>query len=206
MRALLDRAADRFHRRHPAVRVTVGASGDESAIALFCAGEVDVAAVARALDGSERRQCRASGTRFVPVVVAREGLAMVVSERNRFAHCLTLDQVKSIWRPRSPVDSWAQLDPALPPLPLEPVGWKPDAPPAKLLAEVLFGPVDPLLRSDYDVADGPNELSGRVASSPAAIGFLPVTQLEPGSGVRPVAVDAGRGCVSPTASAVRGHA
>jgi ABC-type phosphate transport system substrate-binding protein len=42
LRGLIDRAAQRFESRHPDVRVTVGASGDESALAIFCAGEVDI--------------------------------------------------------------------------------------------------------------------------------------------------------------------
>jgi phosphate transport system substrate-binding protein len=202
MRAILSRVAERFHRRHPLVRVTVGASGDENAIALFCAGEVDLAVVARRLGRAERRHCHAAGIRYLSTEVARERLALIVSDRNRFARCLALDQVRSIWRHGSPAESWAELDPAFPALPLEPVGWKPDAPPAILLAEAVSGPADPLLRGDYEVADDPKELGRRVAGSPAAIGFLPITQFERGSGVRPLAVDAGRGCVSPTAPAV----
>jgi phosphate transport system substrate-binding protein len=203
MRGVLDRAAQRFHGRHPGVRVTVGASGDQSAIGLFCAGEVDVAAVARSLDRVERRACRSADTRYVPVEVAREGIAIVVSNRNRFASCLGLDQVKAIWRHGSPATSWAQIDPSFPPLPLQPVGSKPDSPPATLLAEALFGPVDPLVRTDYLTADDPKELSRIVASSPNALGYLPLTQLKPGSGVRPLAIDTGGGCVLPTAASVR---
>src|SRR5262245_111593 len=59
---LVQSAAGRFEDRHSGVRVTVGASGDESAIAIFCAGEVDIAAVARRLSRAERRACRSSGT------------------------------------------------------------------------------------------------------------------------------------------------
>src|SRR3954463_5873087 len=95
MRGVLDRAAQRFQRRHPDVRVTVGASGDESAIALFCADEVDIAAVARRLDRAERRACRASATRYESIQVAREGIGMVVSKQNGFADCLTIDQLRA---------------------------------------------------------------------------------------------------------------
>jgi phosphate transport system substrate-binding protein len=188
MRGLLDRAAQRFQRRHPDVRVTVGASGDESAIGLFCAGEVDVAAVARSLDRGERRACRSADTRYVPVEVAKEGIVIVVSDRNRFATRLGLDQVKTIWRHGSPATSWAQIDPGFPATPLEPVGWKPDSPPVTLLAEALFGPHDPLVRNDYEIVNDAKELTRIVASSPNAIGYLPVAQLKASSGVRPLRV------------------
>jgi hypothetical protein len=101
---------------------------------------------------------------------------------------LTLDQLKAIWRRTAPPKSWAEVDPRLPAVPLEPVGWKPDSPPATLLAQALFGPVDPVMRDDYQVVDDAKELTKAVASSPNAIGYLPLTQLKPGSGLRPFRV------------------
>ena len=188
MRGLLDRAAERFHRRHSGVRVTVGASGDESAIALFCAGEVDIAGVARRLDPPERRDCRRSGTRYSEVEVAGAPIAVVVSEGNGFLHRLDRGQLKAIWRRTGPAATWADVDPSLPDVALEPVGGKPDSAPATLLAEALFGPVDPLMRDDYEVTDGAGELTRAVASSVNAIGYLPLAQLKPGSGLRAVRV------------------
>jgi phosphate transport system substrate-binding protein len=186
MRGLLDHAAQRFQRRHPDVRVTVGASGDASAAALFCTGEVDFAAVARRLDKAERRACRSSGTRYSETEVAREPIALVVGEQNGFASHLTLDEVRAIWRPVDPAVSWAQVDPAFPPVSLGPIGWRPDSAPTTLLAEALFGPDDPLVRDDYEVIDDAKGLTAAVASSPSTIGYLPVRKLKPGSGVRPV--------------------
>jgi phosphate transport system substrate-binding protein len=203
LRGVMDRAAQRFENRHPDVRVTAGASGDQSAITFFCAGEVDIAAVARRLDRSERRACRSSGTTYLPVEVAREGIALVVSKRNAFATCLSLDQVRAIWRRADPVTSWAQADPHFPAVELQPVGWKPDTAPYTLLAEGLYGPVDPLTRNDYQEVTDSAELAESVAASPSAIGYLPVGELKRGAGVRPVAVDAGKGCVTPTVHSVR---
>jgi len=188
MRNLVDRAAQRFERRYPDVRVTVGASGDESAIALFCAGEVDVAAVARRLDRDERRACRSSRTRYSEIEVARGDVAVVVSDRNRFVDRLTIDRIRALWRRAIPARTWAEVDPRWPAVEVEPVGWKPDSAPATLLAQALFGPIDPLARDDYEVTADSKELTKAVASSPNAIGYLPLAQLKPGSGVRPVGV------------------
>jgi phosphate transport system substrate-binding protein len=186
MRGLLDRVAQRFQRRHPDVRVTVGASGDESAIALFCAGEVDFAAVARHLDKAERRACRSSGIKYSETEVAREPIALVVGEHNGFASHLTLDQARAIWRPINPAISWTEVDPGFPSVSLEPIGWKPDSAPTTLLAEALFGSDGPVVRDDYEVTDDANALIEAVASSPRAIGYLPARELKPGSGVRPL--------------------
>jgi phosphate transport system substrate-binding protein len=203
LRGSIDHAAERFEDRHPDVRVTVGASGDESALSIFCAGEVDIAAVARRLDRGERRACRSAGTKYLPTVVAREGIALVVSEQNAFAGCLTLDQVRAVWRRADPIGSWREVDPRFPAAALEPVGWKPDSPPYTLLAQGLFGPIDPLTRNDYEVAADTGDLSATVAASPDRVGYLPAGKLKAGAGVRPLALDAGRGCVFPTARSVR---
>ncbi len=202
MRDLVNRAAEPFRAQHPDVRVTVGASGDESALALFCAGEIDIAAVARRLDRAERRACRTAGTNYTEVQVARVGIALVVSDRNDFAKCLDREQVRAIWRRTGPATTWAEVDPRFPAVPLEPAGWKPDSPPATMLAEALFGPDDPLIRDDYEVADDAKDLSKVVAPSAYAVGYLPIVQLNPSAGVRPLALDAGGGCVAPSAESV----
>jgi phosphate transport system substrate-binding protein len=196
-------AARRFEERHPGVRVTVGASGDESSIDSFCAGEVDIAEVARRLKPAERRQCKSAGVRLAPIEFAREGIVMVVSDRNGFARCLTLDQVRSIWRPDSPVRSWADVDPAFPAVELQPVGWKPDSPPYTLLAEGLFGSASPMTRDDYEIAGDASGLALNVNGSAGKIGYLPRGELRRAAGVRTLSLDGGGGCVRPTAASVR---
>ena len=200
---MIDGAAQRFERRNPAVRVTVGASGDESAIAIFCAGEVDIAAVARRLDRAERRACRSSGTGYLPIEVAREGIALVVSERNGFASCLSVEEARAIWRRADPVTSWAEIDPRFPDAELEPVGWKPDSPPVHAARR---GPVRPGRSADQERLRGGRRRSRarREGRRLARRGRIPaVGELERGAGVRPLAVDAGRGCVTPTVDSVR---
>jgi phosphate transport system substrate-binding protein len=187
-RGIVNRSAERFERRHSDVRVTVGASGDENAIALFCAGEIDMAAVSRRFDRAERRECRTSGTRRRQLEVAALPIAVVVSQSNTFVDSLSTDQLRMLWRRTEPAATWAELDPLLPSAPIDPVGWKPDSPPATLIAEALFGPVAPLMRDDYDVRDDAKQVSRAVAASPNAIGFLPLTEVKPEFGVRTVRV------------------
>jgi phosphate transport system substrate-binding protein len=204
--ALLEKtraAARRFQSRHPGVRVTVGASGDRNAIDSFCAGEVDIAEVARHFKPPERRQCKSAGTRYASAGIGRQGIALVVSDRNRFASCLSLDQARSIWRAEAPARSWAEVDPAFPAIPIEPVGFKPDSPPYTLLAQGLLGSAEPQTRVDYEIARDSAEVARAVSSSAGGIGYQPADELEDGSGVRPVALDAARGCVMPTPSTVR---
>jgi phosphate transport system substrate-binding protein len=139
----------------------------------------------------------------LPIEVAREGMALVVSKSNDFATCLSLAQARAIWRRADPATSWADVNAAYPTIDLKPVGWKPESPPYTLLAQGLFGPIDPLTRDDYEVAGDSAELAEAVAASPGGVGYLPVGKLRRAVGVRPLAVDAGGGCVTPTVASVR---
>jgi phosphate transport system substrate-binding protein len=204
--ALLQRtqaAAGRFERRHPGVRVTVGASGDPNAIDSFCAGEVDIAEVARHLKPAERRKCRSERVRFAPIEIGREGIALVVSDLNDFASCLTLDQARSIWRSDTPVRSWAEVDPSFPDTPIEPIGWKPDSPPYTLLAQGLLGSADPQTRVDYEIEGDAAGVQRAVSSAAAKLGYLPIGEVRRTAGVRALRLNGGAGCVMPTASTVR---
>jgi phosphate transport system substrate-binding protein len=199
---MTESAARAFERRHPGVRVTVGASGDQNAIDSFCAGEVDIAEVARPFRQAERRDCKSAGIWYMPIGFAREGIALVVSDKNTFARCLTLDQVRSIWRVENPARSWADVDPAFPALELEPIGWKPDSPPYTLMAAALFGPIAPLTRDDFEIASNAAGIVQSVGASPVAVGFLPLGDLVGATGVRAVSIEGGHGCVAPTAATV----
>jgi phosphate transport system substrate-binding protein len=195
--------AGRFERHHPEVRVTVGDSGDRNAIDSFCAGEVDIAEVARHLKPAERRKCRSTRIRYTPIEIGREGIALVVSDLNRFASCVTLEQARSIWREDTPVTSWAEVDAAFPAMPIEPVGWNPDSPPYTLLAQGLLGSADPQTRVDYEIAADAAGVERAVSSSAAKLGYLPLGEVNRPAGVRVLGLNVGRGCVMPTASTVR---
>src|SRR3954452_22896460 len=199
---MTESAARTFERRHPGVRVTVGASGDQNAIDSFCAGEVDIAEVARPFRPAERRDCKSAGIRYVRIGFAREGIAQVVSEKNTFARCLKLDQVRSIWRADSPARSWADVDPAFPALEVKPVGWKPDSPPYTLMSAALFGPIDPMTRDDFEIGADAGGIVQAVSASPAAVGFLSLADLHASTWVRAISIDGGHGCVPPTAVTV----
>jgi phosphate transport system substrate-binding protein len=198
MREMTEAAASRFRRLHPGVRVTVGASGDSTAVDAFCAGEIDIATVARKLDADEQRDCDSAETRYASIELARIGIALVVSRSNPYATCLTLDQVRAIWPTHDAAQSWADASVAPVAAEIRPIGWKPDSPPYTLLAQALYGGTDPKTRDDAEVASDAGDLMAEVAASPNAIGYLPFAEYRRGRGVRLLAVDGGEGCLMPT--------
>jgi phosphate transport system substrate-binding protein len=201
-RPLTESAARGFRAAHPDVRVTVGASGDRSAIDAFCAGELDLATVDRKLGVEEQHDCTAAGTRYASVELAREGIAVVVNDANRFTGCLSVEQLRAIWRRDRPATTWADVSADYPAAELSPIGWKPDSAAHELFAAALFGTAEPRTRDDFEVAGDAAEVLQAVALSPGAIGYLPLGEYRLAPGIQLVAVDGGEGCAKPSARTV----
>jgi phosphate transport system substrate-binding protein len=71
------------------------------------------------------------------------------------------------------------------------------------MGAALFGPVVPLTRDDFEIAADAAGIVQSVGASPAAVGFLPLGDLDGATGIRAVSIDGGHGCVAPTAATVR---
>src|SRR5690606_27037135 len=101
-----------------AVQVTVGLSGTGGGFQRFCAGETDVNNASRPIKDAERDECIVNDVRFLELPVAYDGLSVVVHPDNTWVDCLTTDELRRIWEPDSPVQSWAQVRDGFPDRPL----------------------------------------------------------------------------------------
>ncbi|MGD2216159.1 MAG: substrate-binding domain-containing protein, partial [Gemmatimonadales bacterium] len=93
--------AEEFQIENRAVRVTVGISGTGGGFKKFCAGETDISDASRRIKESELEACRAAGIEPKEIIVAYDGLAVMVNPANDFATCMTVDELKRIWEPGS---------------------------------------------------------------------------------------------------------
>ena len=62
---------------------------------------------------------RRKGIKYAELIVANDALTVVVNKDNNWADCLTVDQLKKIWEPKSKVNNWNQVDPKFPNEPLK---------------------------------------------------------------------------------------
>ena len=92
---LTDAAADLFREDEPDVNVTVATSGTGGGFKKFCAGETDISDASRAIKDEEAAACEAAGIEFTEIVVANDGLSVVVNPDNDWADCLTVEQLSN---------------------------------------------------------------------------------------------------------------
>ena len=86
----------------------------------FCAGETDISDASRAIKDEEAAACKKAGIEYTEVIIANDGLSVVVNPENTWAKCLTVAQLKTMWSPASEgkINNWNQIDSSFPDVPL----------------------------------------------------------------------------------------
>ena len=102
------------------VKVTVGISGTGGGFKKFCRGETDISGASRPILKVEMEQCRKAGVEYFELPVAFDGLSVVVHQDNTFCTCLTVADLRGLWRPESEGDrsTWRALRPDWPARPI----------------------------------------------------------------------------------------
>ena len=200
---LMSLAAERFRKQEPGVRVTVGTSGTGGGFERFCRGETDLSNASRPIEDDERKLCEKNGVTFFELQVANDGISVVVNPKNDWATCLTVDQLKAIWEPRSKVKTWQDVDPEFPDEKLSLYGAGTDSGTFDYFTEAIVGE-EGASRSDYTPSEDDNVTVRGVSGEKGALGYFGLSYLlENPERVKGVAVDGGEGCVEPSADTVQ---
>jgi ABC-type phosphate transport system substrate-binding protein len=90
--------------------VAIKNSGVDVAFAELCDGQIDIVDSSRPLSSTEIAQCERAGIRPVQLEVASDAVVLATkAETDVGADCLSVADVKSIFRSGSPVYNWGQL-------------------------------------------------------------------------------------------------
>jgi phosphate transport system substrate-binding protein len=200
---LTEAAAELFQAENPDVRVTVGTSGTGGGFEKFCAGETDISDASRAIEEDEVKLCEKNNVAFEELQVANDGLTVVVNPGNDWASCLTVDELKKVWEPKSQVNNWSQVNPDFPDTELELFGAGTDSGTFDYFTEAINGE-EGASRTDYNATEDDNVTVQGVQGSEGAMGYfgLSYAQQNPDA-VKPVEIDGGDGCVAPSAETVQ---
>ena len=200
---LAEAVAEEFMRDHPGVRVTVSASGTGGGFAKFARGETDVSNASRAIEPDEVAALDAAGVRFVEVPVAYDGIAVVAHPETDWVDCLTTAELRSIWEPGSRVETWADVRPGFPDVPVVLYGPGTDSGTYDYFTAAINGE-EGASRTDYTASENDNTLVQGINGDPGALGFFGLAYYRENADLlRLIAVDSGTGCVEPTTESVQ---
>lgn len=139
-----------------AAQVNVADNGEDQAFQELCAGQIDLVDSARPISRAEWEACQAVGLDIVQFQVAAEAIVIAIkSETDVGADCLTVDQVRDIYRAGSPLTNWSQEPLGFDDVPLKVGGPNPDNNGFGFFGRYVLGAPEPSqvdLRSDYFLA------------------------------------------------------
>jgi phosphate transport system substrate-binding protein len=202
---LTEAAADLYRDVEAAVNVTVATSGTGGGFEKFCAGETDLSNASRGIKDEEAALCAENGIEFTEIIVANDGLAVVVPAGNDFVQCLTVEQLNTIWGPEAEgtITSWNQVDASFPDVELALFGPGTDSGTFDYFTKEINGE-EGAIRTDYSPSEDDNVLVQGIAGADGGLGFFGLSYVtENADLVRAVDVDGGEGCVAASEESVQ---
>ncbi|HET8968945.1 MAG TPA: PstS family phosphate ABC transporter substrate-binding protein, partial [Gaiellaceae bacterium] len=164
----------------------------------FCAGETDISNASRQIDEDEVATCEENGIEYVELRVATDALTNVVNLENDWATCLTVEQLNAIWKPKSAVTNWNQVDPSYPDQPLKLYGAGTDSGTFDYFTDVINGE-EGASRTDFSATEDDNVTVQGVSGDKGALGYFGFSYFEENQDkLKALEVDAGSGCVAPS--------
>ena len=176
---LTDSAADLFAAVEPDVDVIVTVTGTSAGFQAFCDGETDISNASRQISDDEIAACADAGVEFTEIVIANDGVSVIINPDNDWATELTTEQLATMWSPESAgeVMSWSQVDPAFPDEPLVLFGPGSDSGTLDYFTGAINGE-EGAIRADYRSSEDDTFTLDGVAKERGGVGFLGLSYVE----------------------------
>jgi len=168
---ITEAAAEDFMKLYPKVSVTVGISGTGGGFKRFIIGETDINDASRPILKTEAETATKNGIKWIEVPVAIDGLVVVVNRANTWVDCITISELKELWKPDSTIRTWRDLRPQWPAEPIVLYGPGPDSGTFDYFTERVVGKLK-ASRTDYVASEDDNVLVAGVEGERNALGYF----------------------------------
>jgi phosphate transport system substrate-binding protein len=108
--------AEDFNAENPNVQITVGFSGTGGGFTKFAAKEIEVSGASRPIKTAEADAAKAAGVEFVELMVAYDGLSVVVAKDNTWLDYLTVEELAKLYGPDATATKWSEIRAGFPDL------------------------------------------------------------------------------------------
>ena len=211
--------AENFQGMNANVDISVDGPGTTDGFVLFCKGETDINDASRQISDDEKKACQDGGVHYVELAIGRDALTVVANPSNPI-DCLSLEDLYALFSTEAKgFTNWSDanaLDREL--------GGKGDFPDEPLtivapgtesgtygsfidlaiksIADDRNKP-DDTLRPDYQSSSDDNVIINNAEGTEGALGFVGYSYAQNAGGqVKEMQIDAGDGCVAPSADTV----
>ena len=191
-------------KKKDGAKVTVGFSGTGGGFEKFCRNETDISNASRAISAKEVAACKATGITYTEVIVANDGLAVVVNKDNTWATSLTMKELNAIWKDGSTITNWKDVRAGFPDVALKLFGAGTDSGTFDSFTEFVNGKAKSVRKTGVQTSEDDNVTVKGVASDKGAMGYFGLSYAEENaSKVKLVPLNKGAGAVEPTIATVQ---
>jgi phosphate transport system substrate-binding protein len=185
-------------------KVVVGFSGTGGGFEKFCRGETDISNASRAIKSTEAAICKTAGIEYTEILIANDGLSVVVNNSNTWASCLTMAELKKIWNLDSKVTKWSDVRAGFPDTAIKLFGAGTDSGTFDSFTELVNGKAKQVRKDGVQTSEDDNVTVAGVNGDAGAMGYFGLSYaLENASKVKLVQLDKGAGCVTPSNETVQ---
>ena len=191
-------------KKKDGAKVTVGFSGTGGGFEKFCRNETDISNASRAISAKEVAACKTTGITYTEVIVANDGLAVVVNKENTWATSLTMKELNAIWKDGSTITNWKDVRPGFPDVALKLFGAGTDSGTFDSFTETTVEYQSYFKPTGVQTSEDDNVTVKGVSSDKGAMGYFGLSYAEENaSKVKLVPLDKGAGPVEPTIATVQ---
>lgn len=111
---ILEGIVEEYAGAQPGVQVTVGVSGTGGGFEKFMQGETDFSNASRPIKEEEIAALEEAGIEYTELLLAYDGLSVVVSQENDWIEDLTVEDLKKLWVEDGTTKKWSDINPEWP--------------------------------------------------------------------------------------------
>jgi len=198
--------ASKSVKKSKGAKVTVGFSGTGGGFEKFCRGETDLSNASRAIKSTEKDVCDKAGIGFTEILIANDGLAVVVNKSNDWFTCITMAELKKIWNLDSKVSKWSDVRSGFPDTAIKLFGAGTDSGTFDSFTEMVNGKAKQVRKDGVQTSEDDNVTVAGVSGDKGGMGYFGLSYaIENESKVKLVPIDKGAGCVTPNVESVQGQ-
>lgn len=191
-------------KKDKGAKVTVGFSGTGGGFEKFCRGETDISNASKRISSTQIAACSTGGIAYTEVLIANDGLAVVINPSNTWASCLTMAEMKKIWNLDSKVSKWSDIRTGFPDTKITLFGAGTDSGTFESFTELVNGKAKVIRKDGVQTSEDDNVTVAGVSGEAGAMGYFGLSYaIENATKVKAVQLDKGAGCVTPNVETVQ---
>ena len=176
---ITEAVAEEYQKTQPGVKVSVALSGTGGGFKKFGRGETDINDASRPIKSAEDSIAKAHNVSYVELIVAYDGMAVVVNPKNDWCNDITVSELKKLWEPEAQgkITKWNQIRPEWPNEEIHLFGAGVESGTYDYFTEAIVGKSHSS-RGDFTASEDDNVLVQGVASDKFSLGFFGLAYFE----------------------------